>query len=453
MTIPQPQPAEGAPGALYRAFWRWHFYAGLLVMPILMLMALTGGLYLFKDEIDGLVYRPLLVVPPAATSTPPQAWADAATRAVPGRLVQLVPPAEATRSAKLVIETADGSNRAVYVDPHDARALGSIPDGGVMQVIKRIHSLDIAGPVFNLLVEVVAGWVIVMVATGVVLWWPRGPAGGVVSVRAGPSRRVFWRDLHAVTGVFAGGVIVFLAVTGMPWSAVWGQQVRKLTTDAGWGRPEAPASAAAWSHGPSHKPATPAVPWALQETEVPAHNHEGMGLNLDDALARIEAAGLSRPYALSIPAEPGKAWSASYMPDKVEEMRTLYLDGSDGRVIADIGYGRFGHAAKAIEWGISVHQGQQFGLLNKLIMLTGCLAIWQLGVSALVMWWKRRPKGRLAAPPRPVGRRVYAALAAVVVPLAILYPLVGASLIAVLALDFVIRRIASAVPPSLEARP
>ncbi|MFA5599659.1 MAG: PepSY domain-containing protein, partial [Phenylobacterium sp.] len=99
MTIPQPQPAEGAPGALYRAFWRWHFYAGLLVMPILMLMALTGGLYLFKDEIDGLVYRPLLVVPPAATSTPPQAWADAATRAVPGRLVQLVPPAEATRSA------------------------------------------------------------------------------------------------------------------------------------------------------------------------------------------------------------------------------------------------------------------------------------------------------------------------------------------------------------------
>ncbi|MDD3838626.1 MAG: PepSY domain-containing protein [Phenylobacterium sp.] len=195
------------------------------------------------------------------------------------------------------------------------------------------------------------------------------------------------------------------------------------------------------------------MPWALQETEVPAHHHEGMGLNLDDALARIEAAGLSRPYALSIPAEPGKAWSASYMPDKVEEMRTLYLDGSDGRVIADIGYGRFGHAAKAIEWGISVHQGQQFGLLNKLIMLTGCLAIWQLGVSALVMWWKRRPKGRLAAPPRPAGRRVYAALAAVVVPLAILYPLVGASLIAVLALDFVIRRIASAVPPSLEARP
>lgn len=453
MTAPHSPPAEGAPDALYRAFWRWHFYAGLLVMPILMLMAFTGGLYLFKDEIDGLVYRPLLVVPPAATSTPPQAWADAATRAVPGRLVQLVAPAEATRSAKLVIETVNGSSRAVYVDPHNARLLGSMSDGGVMQVITRIHSLDVAGPVFNVLIEVVAGWAIVMVATGVVLWWPRGQAGGVVSIRAGPARRVFWRDLHAVTGVFAGGVIVFLAVTGMPWSAVWGQQVRKLTTDAGWGRPEAPASAAAWSHGPSHKPATLAVPWALQETDIHAHHHEGMGLSLDEAVAGIDAAGLPRPYALSLPSDPGKAWSASYMPDRVEKMRTLYLDGGDGRVIADIGYGRFGPAAKAIEWGISVHQGQQFGLLNKLVMLSGCLTIWLLGVSALVMWWKRRPKGRLAAPPRPVGRRGYAALAAVVVPLAILYPLVGASLIAVLTLDLVIRRIASAVRPALEVRP
>ena len=26
----------------FRAVWRWHFYAGLLVLPFLMLMALTG---------------------------------------------------------------------------------------------------------------------------------------------------------------------------------------------------------------------------------------------------------------------------------------------------------------------------------------------------------------------------------------------------------------------------
>ena len=57
-------------GQVYRAFWRWHFYAGLLILPMLMLMALTGALYLFKGEIEGVVYRSLQVVDirPAATS-------------------------------------------------------------------------------------------------------------------------------------------------------------------------------------------------------------------------------------------------------------------------------------------------------------------------------------------------------------------------------------------------
>jgi hypothetical protein len=34
---------------LYRAVWRWHFYAGLIAIPFLISLAVTGGLYLFKD--------------------------------------------------------------------------------------------------------------------------------------------------------------------------------------------------------------------------------------------------------------------------------------------------------------------------------------------------------------------------------------------------------------------
>ncbi len=34
-------------GAFYRAMWRWHFYAGLIVLPVLALMAVTGALYLY----------------------------------------------------------------------------------------------------------------------------------------------------------------------------------------------------------------------------------------------------------------------------------------------------------------------------------------------------------------------------------------------------------------------
>jgi uncharacterized iron-regulated membrane protein len=182
------------------------------------------------------------------------------------------------------------------------------------------------------------------------------------------------------------------------------------------------------------------------------HHTMAVGLTLDDAVARVEASGLGRPYVLSPPREPGKAWSAAYMPDRVEATRTLYLDPSDGKILADIGYERFGPAAQAVEWGIAVHQGQQFGLVNKLVMLAGCIAIWLLAISGIVMWWKRRPTGRLAAPARPTDARVYWALGAVVAPLAILYPLVGASLLAVLILDLIGRALIPALRKSSESQ-
>lgn len=52
------------------------------------------------------------------------------------------------------------------------------------------------------------------------------------------------------------------------------------------------------------------------------------------------------------------------------------------------------------------------------------------------MWWKRRPRrGGLGAPPAPPGPRARAVVLGLVLPLAILYPLTGLSLVAALALD------------------
>lgn len=95
----------------------------------------------------------------------------------------------------------------------------------------------------------------------------------------------------------------------------------------------------------------------------------------------------------------------------------------------------------------------RFGPVNRYVMLFGCISVWLLGISAIVMWWKRRPSKRLAAPPAPADKRAYVALAAVVVPLGLIYPLVGASLLIVLALDLIIRRVALATRAPSEIMP
>ncbi|HTM95387.1 MAG TPA: PepSY-associated TM helix domain-containing protein, partial [Croceibacterium sp.] len=40
------------PGGLYATIWRWHFYAGLFVIPFILTLALSGATYLFKPQID-----------------------------------------------------------------------------------------------------------------------------------------------------------------------------------------------------------------------------------------------------------------------------------------------------------------------------------------------------------------------------------------------------------------
>ena len=57
--------------SFYRAIWRWHFYAGLLVLPFMVWLALTGGIYLFKDEINGLLYGDYRTVLPTGEATLP----------------------------------------------------------------------------------------------------------------------------------------------------------------------------------------------------------------------------------------------------------------------------------------------------------------------------------------------------------------------------------------------
>jgi len=429
--------APAAPGLLsgaYRAVWRWHFYAGLLVLPFLMLMALTGALYLFKTEIDGMAYRPLSHVGARPDVTSPDLWVRAAEAGTGGKVANVLMPARSDEAVRLTVNLPDGGKRTAFVDPHDARLIGVTAFGGVMETVKGLHSLILLGSWANYVVEIVAGWAIILVATGIFMWWPRGRDVGIVSLKAtDPKRRPFWRDLHAVTGLYTGAVIAFLAVTGMPWSAFWGDQSMAWVKEHGLGRPKPPAAASPFAHA-EHQDAPIGVGWTMEGIVMPTPDAAGPD-RLSAVVAAAEAQGLVRPYTISIPTDPTLAYTAARVVQQVEDTRILYIDAATGSVEADVRYGQFGIGAKAFEWGIAVHEGRQYGWLNRYVMLGGCIAVWLLGVSAIVMWWKRRPRGRLAAPVAPPGARAYTAVLTIVLPLAILYPLTGLSLVVAVAID------------------
>jgi uncharacterized iron-regulated membrane protein len=452
----------GVVSALYRRVWRWHFYAGLVCLPFLVLLALTGGLYLFKEPIESWVYASLRQVPVAdGPAWDAQALVEKALVARPGEAVRFVAPAGPGRSAEVGVRGSDGVV-AVYLDPIGGRVIGTLRDDErLMDVVRRLHSLAIVGPMANHWIEIVAGWAIVLVVSGLFLWWPRGRKDGVITVRARPAQRLWWRDVHAVTGVFAAAAVLFLAVTGMPWSAFWGQQFGRLASSWGLGTPpyvwggtpqsQAPLAdlrAVPWSASHAPLPASTASPHeghvapapslrpqaaAAAAAAAPAPDPAAIGLNR--ALQRLAELGLPKETPVRLPAGPRGVYSAMHFPDDVREVRIVHLDRYSGAALADIRHSDYGALAQATEWGISIHTGRQFGWPNQLAMLAGCLAIVTLAVSAAVMWWKRRPRGRLAAPPRRAGERAAAGAVVVAVLLGLLYPLLGASMLVALVID------------------
>ncbi|ALV09180.1 PepSY-associated TM helix domain-containing protein [Roseateles depolymerans] len=466
---------SGSDSALYRRVWRWHFYAGLICLPFLVLLALTGGLYLFKDPIEQWVYRPLLTVngPPSGKSLGAEALVARALAAEPGEAVRFVSPASPGRSAEVGVKTAASGVVAVYLDPSDGRVLGRLADSArLMNVVKRLHSLALAGKVANLWIEVVAGWAIVLVVSGLFLWWPRGRSGGVLRVRGQPRQRLWWRDLHAVTGALAAAAILFLAVTGMPWSAFWGEQFGRLTKTWGVGTPRY-----VWGGAPASTlplAGLTDVPWASSQAALPtssSHNgHDGHNgptpamapamapataappappapqaspapsVGIDQALQIFRRLGLPEGTPVRLPSGPQGVYSAMRFPDDVRELRVVHLDRYSGAVLADIGLKDYGAVGRLTEWGISLHTGRQFGLINQLLMLAGCLSIVLLAVSSVVMWWKRRPRGRLAAPPRREGDRAAIGALAIAALLGLLYPLLGASMLVALGVDALMPR-------------
>ncbi|MGE0006817.1 MAG: PepSY-associated TM helix domain-containing protein [Parvibaculaceae bacterium] len=443
--LPQQYAAQSPSPALYRAVWRWHFYAGLLVLPFLVSLAVTGSLYLFKDEINAIVYADELYVAPSnAPALPPSEIVKRAQAAFPGKPFRYAPAEAADRSAEVGIETPAQGRLSVFVDPRTGDVVGSFADSGpartpLMAFVRKIHSLDYFGWLPNRVIETVAGWTLVLVVTGFYLWWPRGQKGGVVSVRAAPRARVFWRDLHAVTGAAVGAIIFFLAATGLPWSGFWGANLNKYADRYGLGYP-----AQFWNEVPKSDEHAGHVmtqtSWSLENTPMPASHMAMSGpIGIDKAVAVFDGLGIRKGYLIDLPKDPTGVYSASVFPDEVEDERVVHLDQYTGKPLFDGGFRELGPVGKTIEFGISVHQGQEFGRINQLVMLGACLAIVLMAVSAVVMWWKRRPEGTLGAPKYPDDYRVPRTILVIACVMGVVFPLVGLTLLAALTADLMLQ--------------
>jgi len=437
--------------------WRWHFYAGIFCIPFVVVLAISGAIYLFKAEIEGWAERSYDRREQGGDAALPSAQVTAALAAFEGGKFESYELPAAPEAAARVLLRSEAGSRRVYVDPTSLAILGSVPERDrFMKQVSRLHGELLMGDRGSHLVELAACWTIVMVLTGLVLWWPRQERGlaGVVWPRLHGGRRLFWRDMHAVTGVWISLVTLALLFSGLPWAKFWGDSfkaARRVTGTAvarqDWsndsGRAEATGAAGAARGGEHAGHAGHAGHGGGGKRSAPVDLSAADLAAIDVVAATVKPLGLEAPVVLAL-APGGKGrWTAKSTTANRPRRVDLVVDGGSGEIVRREDFATKHPIDKLVAVGIAFHEGRLFGWPNQLLLLITAAGLVLVCISAVWLWLRRRDPGRLGAPPPGISPRRSVPLVATVVALGVLLPLFGLSLLAVLLLErFVLRRVA-----------
>lgn len=433
----------------YRTIWRWHFYAGLFCIPFVLWLSTTGTIYLFRPQIEGLLDRPyehLQITGPQATR---EAQVEAAIKSVPGSSLHFYELPRTAQSAIRIIVGRGAREYRVYVHPQTLRVLHVVnEDQRPMMVVFHLHGELLMGDWGSRIVELAASWAIIMLTTGIFLWWPRGAKrlGGVLYSRvSSPGKRMFWRDLHAVTGIWISGFALFLLLTGLPWAKSWGNylaSVRALTNTGS--NPD-------WTTGSSSEAAARAArnPVLTVETPSPHAGHATATASggsfisyapLDKIVASVTPLHLAYPVLIAPPRRSGEPWTAKSDAQNRTLRVNLALDPATGRIIKREDFNQRQWIDRIVDTGVAAHEGQLFGVPNQLLGVFTTAGLVLMSISSIVMWWRRRPERVLGAPPELSRNRLTPGFIVAIVAFGVYLPMVGFSIIAVWLIEFLLLR-------------
>jgi uncharacterized iron-regulated membrane protein len=424
--------------AYYGLFWRWHFFAALIVVPFVLWQATTGTLYLWSEWAMDTLHPALRFVVPADAPKPPSEQVAAALAFAAERpsapmtsmhmhgmsmpmtmpmgpktatphgpaVLGILLPAERNRSTTVLLQDTHGLAYPVFVDPGSARVLGSLSSAAWLPGLSRsLHGGWPLGKPGSWLLELGDCWAIVMILTGFYLWWPRGRRLPEFLVpRFGSGTRVMLRDLHATVAVLFSAVFLFFLISALPWTQFWGNELLSRV-EAVTGQ----QSAAPFSSGGA---AASQVSSALT--------------GLDQAVRETRARGVNGTLDIRLSPRADAPWWLTNV-HTVDADHTLTAGAADGAVTADVTNDKLPAIPRFVAFGVHVHQGD-FGLWNLWLNTFFALSLIWLSATGIASWWMRRPKGKIAPPPK-TETRWPVALASAAVVMSLVLPLFGLSVV------------------------
>jgi uncharacterized iron-regulated membrane protein len=356
-----------------------HLWLGLTSGLLVFVIAVTGSIYAFQEEIQNLTQPHRFVTDGGKNYLPPSALKRIADKELPGKDVHAVMYSGRTKAAKAIFY-AEGADYYyfVYMNPYTGAVLKVKNENNdfFRFILNGHYYLWLPPKVGHVVVASATLVFFVMLVTGLVLWWPRNKKA--IRQRLTIKWDGRWRrknyDLHSVGGFYVLALGLVFATTGLVWGFEWFGKLYYGTISGGktmmaYREPKCAPLAL-----DSSSPAIDRV-WRLLDQELS-----------EKATIEVHIPHDSAAIAVNINPDPTTYWKTDYRyydPSTLEEIPVEHLWGR---------YKNTSRADKLMRMNYDIHVGAILGLPGKVLACMASLLIASLPVTGTLIWWGRHNK-------------------------------------------------------------
>jgi len=355
-----------------------HLWLGLTSGLVVFIVAITGCIYCFQEEIQEATQEYRFVQPVSGVLKPPSELRKIAQSQLPGKHLHSLQYGEKDRSV-IALFFAEGYYYEVYLHPKSGKVLHvqDMNNTFFRKVLDGHYYLWLPEGIGQPVVAASTLIFLLMIITGLVLWWPKKNNR---KQRFKIKWNARWRrknyDLHAVLGFYAFVIGFVFAVTGLVWGFQWFAGAYSFVVSGGdLPTPYEEAVSVSEVSDTTHYKVPVDALWQKMKQENPKTIIDVHFPDNDSTAIEI-----------ALNHQRGTYWKSDY---RYFDQRTLE------EIEVDHMYGKLKNASTAdmaIRMNYDIHVGAIAGLPGKILAFCASLICASLPVTGFLIWRGRKKK-------------------------------------------------------------
>ncbi|WP_051908040.1 PepSY-associated TM helix domain-containing protein [Flavimarina sp. Hel_I_48] len=353
---------------------RLHLWLGLSSGIVVFIVAITGCIFAFQDEIQDLIYDWRMVPVEERQFVAPAQLFEKTEALIPGSSADYVMYYGKDRPAYVYV-AVDETPYFANFNPYSGEVLHvQNLNEDFFKIIENLHMyLLLPQSIGKQIVGISTLVFIVMLLTGIILWWPKKKKqlGSHLKVKWSARWRRVNYDLHRTAGIYAAIIALILAITGLGIAYEWMHESFYSVANLGQEYPD------------DHKDE---IISEIPDVVVPEALNKALYATMEkfkeDQMFFVWNLGVKKAILTG-------AYPTSLIYDHQSNMS---FHPKTGEVLSSYLYRNKSPGLKLQEMTYSLHTGQYLGLFGKFLAFLTSLFVAGLPVSGLMIWWGRRTK-------------------------------------------------------------